>query len=204
MLSGTFPGMHPRALEPAKIAKIPVIIKNTFRPEVEGTRISKEAIVKPNEITKAITSLNGLAMLTVSGLNMVGNPGTAGEMFNMLGRNNINIVMISQSISEANITFLIKHEDLRKALSVLQVSLLGKSAVTDITSDDEVSVISIVGAGMKGTHGVAARLFGAIARGNMNVKMIAQGSSEQNISFVVDESNSKNAIKVIHKEFKMD
>lgn len=197
-------GMHPRALEPAKIAKIPVIIKNTFRPEVEGTRISKEAIVKPNEITKAITSLNGLAMLTVSGLNMVGNPGTAGEMFNMLGRNNINIVMISQSISEANITFLIKHEDLRKALSVLQVSLLGKSAVTDITSDDEVSVISIVGAGMKGTHGVAARLFGAIARGNMNVKMIAQGSSEQNISFVVDESNSKNAIKVIHKEFKMD
>ena len=197
-------GMHARALEPAKIANIPVRIKNTFRPDVEGTLINDQVIVKPEEITKAVTSLNGLAMITIAGMNMVGNPGTAGEIFSMLGRNKVNIIMISQSISEANITFLIKHDDLRKAVSVLQVSLLGKSSVTDITSDDEVCVISIVGAGMKGTSGVAAKLFTAISGVNINVKMIAQGSSEQNISFVVQESDSLLAIEAIHKEFNMD
>lgn len=197
-------GMHARALEPAKTANIPVRIKNTFRPDVSGTLINDQIIVKPEEITKAVASLNGLAMITVAGMNMVGNPGTAGEMFGMLGRNKINIIMISQSISEANITFLIRHEDLRKAVSVLQVSLLGKSGVTNVTSDDEVCVISIVGAGMKGTSGVAAKLFNAISKVDINVQMIAQGSSEQNISFVVHESDSKAAIEAIHKEFNMD
>ena len=196
-------GMHPRALEPARTANIPVRIKNTFNPEAEGTLINKDIIVKPNEITKAVTSIDELAMITLSGMNMIGNPGTAGEIFGVLGRNNVNIIMISQSISEANITFLIKNNDVRKAVSVLQVSLLGKSTVTNISSDDSVSVISIVGAGMKGTQGVAARLFGTISRENMNVKMIAQGSSEQNISFVVDQSNTVKAIKAIHKEFNM-
>ncbi|MAM41857.1 MAG: aspartate kinase [Thaumarchaeota archaeon] len=197
-------GMHPRALDPARTANIPVRIKNTFNPEAEGTLINKDIIVKTNEVTKAVTSINELAMITLSGMNMVGNPGTAGEIFGVLGRNNVNIIMISQSISEANITFLIKNNDVRKAVSVLQVSLLGKSTVTNISSDDSVSVISIVGAGMKGTRGVAARLFGAISRENMNVKMIAQGSSEQNISFVVDQSNTVKAIKAIHKEFNMN
>jgi len=197
-------GMHPRALDPARTANIPVRIKNTFNPEAEGTLINKDIIVKTNEITKAVTSIDELAMVTLSGMNMVGNPGTAGEIFGVLGRNNVNIIMISQSISEANITFLIKNNDVRKAVSVLQVSLLGKSTVTNISSDDSVSVISIVGAGMKGTRGVAARLFGAISRENMNVKMIAQGSSEQNISFVVDQSNTVKAIKAIHKEFNMN
>jgi len=197
-------GMHPRALDPARTANIPVRIKNTFNPEAEGTLINKDIIVKTNEITKAVTSIDELAMITLSGMNMVGNPGTAGEIFGVLGRNNVNIIMISQSISEANITFLIKNNDVRKAVSVLQVSLLGKSTVTNISSDDSVSVISIVGAGMKGTRGVAARLFGAISRENMNVKMIAQGSSEQNISFVVDQSNTVKAIKAIHKEFNMN
>tara|TARA_B100000029_G_scaffold501768_1_gene575800 strand:- start:3724 stop:5112 length:1389 start_codon:yes stop_codon:yes gene_type:complete len=197
-------GMHARALEPAKDANIPVRIKNTFKPEVDGTLINDEVIVKPDEITKAVASLNGLAMITIAGMNMVGNPGTAGEIFSMLGRNKINIIMISQSISEANITFLIKRENLRKAVSVLQVSLLGKSSVTDVTSDDEVCVVSIVGAGMKGTSGVAAKLFSAISEVNINVKMIAQGSSEQNISFVVQETDLKQTIEAIHKEFKMD
>ena len=197
-------GMHARALEPAKAANIPVRIKNTFRPDGDGTLINDDVIVKPEEITKAVASLNGLAMITIAGMNMVGNPGTAGEIFSMLGRNKINIIMISQSISEANITFLIKRENLRKAVSVLQVSLLGKSSVTDVTSDDEVCVVSIVGAGMKGTSGVAAKLFSAISGVNVNVKMIAQGSSEQNISFVVQESDLKQTIEAIHKEFKMD
>ena len=73
-------GMHARALEPAKTANIPVRIKNTFRPDVSGTLINDQIIVKPEEITKAVASLNGLAMITVAGMNMVGNPGTAGEM----------------------------------------------------------------------------------------------------------------------------
>lgn len=197
-------GMHPRALEPAKIAKIPVRIKNTFDPEGPSTLINEEVNVKEDEITKAITIINHLAMVTVSGMNMVGNTGTAGEIFGILGRNNVNIIMISQSISEANITFLIKQNELQKALSVLQVGLLGKSRVNNIQSDDEVAVIGIIGAGMKGTHGVAAKLFSAMSSENINVKMIAQGSSEQNISFVVKEVDCKVATEAIHKKFNMD
>ena len=197
-------GMHPRALEPAKIAKIPVRIKNTFDPEGPSTLINEEVNVKEDEITKAITIINHLAMVTVSGMNMVGNTGTAGEIFGILGRNNVNIIMISQSISEANITFLIKQNELQKAVSVLQVGLLGKSSVNNIHSDDEVAVIGIIGAGMKGTHGVAAKLFSAMSSENINVKMIAQGSSEQNISFVVKEVDCKVATEAIHKKFNMD
>jgi len=197
-------GMHPRALEPAKLANIPVRIKNTFDPEGPSTLINEEVNVKKDEITKAITIINNLAMVTVSGMNMVGNIGTAGEIFGILGRNNVNIIMISQSISEANITFLIKQNELQKAVSVLQVGLLGKSSVNNIHSDDEVAVIGIIGAGMKGTHGVATKLFSAISSKNINVKMIAQGSSEQNISFVVKESDCKLATEAIHKQFNMD
>ena len=197
-------GMHPRALEPAKLANIPIRIKNTFNPEGPSTLINEEVNVNKDEIAKAITVINQLAMVTVSGMNMVGNIGTAGEIFAILGRNNVNIIMISQSISEANITFLIKQNELQKAVSVLQVGLLGKSSVNNIHSDDEVAVIGIIGAGMRGTHGVAAKLFSAISSKNINVKMIAQGSSEQNISFVVKESDCKVATEAIHKQFNMN
>ena len=196
-------GMHPRALEPAKDGSIPVRIKNSFNPQAEGTLISKELRIHTGEVAKAIASINDLAMISLSGMSMVGKPGMAGEIFGILARGKVNIIMISQSISESNITLMVRKSQLPKALSSLQLALLGKGTVREITFEDDVSVMSIVGAGMKGAPGVAAKLFGVVAEHDINVRMIAQGSSELNISFVVKERDSAEATRIIHERFNM-
>jgi len=196
-------GMHPRALEPAKDGSIPVRIKNSFNSEAEGTLISKELYIHTGEVAKAIASINDLAMISLSGMSMVGKSGMAGEIFGVLARAKVNIIMISQSISESNITLMVRKSQLPKALSSLELALLGKGTVREITFEDDVSVISIVGAGMKGAPGVAAKLFGAVAEHDINVRMIAQGSSELNISFVVKEKDSAEATRIIHERFNM-
>jgi aspartate kinase len=195
--------MHPRALEPAKERGILVRIKNTFNPNSNGTLISKDVKVKKGEIVKGIAAIKDVALINISGMSMAGMPGTAGRVFDVLGKNGINIIMISQSISESNISFLVRRNQLHKALNILEIGLLGRSSVRDVTFEDDVSAVAIIGAGMKGTPGVASRLFGAVAKKHINVRMIAQGSSELNISFVVSELDCDEVVRTIHDEFKL-
>lgn len=195
--------MHPRALEPAKERGILVRIKNTFNPNSDGTLISKDVKVKKGEIVKGIAAIKDVALINISGMSMAGMPGTAGRVFDVLGKNGVNIIMISQSISESNISFLVRRNQLHKALNILEIGLLGRSSVRDVTFEDDVSAVAIIGAGMKGTPGVASRLFGAVAKKHINVRMIAQGSSELNISFVVSESDCDEVVRTIHDEFKL-
>jgi len=196
--------MHPRALEPAMEENIPVRIRNTFNPENPGTLLVKEQRIKLGEIVKAITMIKSVALVNVSGAGMVGAPGTAAKVFDALGRNNINILMISQSVSEANISFVIKRNLLEKAVSTLEIALLGRGLIREVTTEDDVCVVAVVGAGMKGTPGVASRIFTAIAKKGINVRMIAQGSSELNISFVVKETDGEEAVRAVHEEFELD
>ena len=196
--------MHPRALEPAIEENIPVRIRNTFNPENPGTLLVKEQRIKLGEIVKAVTLIKSVALVNVSGAGMVGAPGTAAKVFDALGRNNINILMISQSVSEANISFVIKRSLLEKAVSTLEIALLGKGLIREVTTEDDICVVAVVGAGMKGTPGVASRIFTAIAKKGINVRMIAQGSSELNISFVVKETDGEEAVRAIHEEFELD
>jgi len=195
--------MHPRALEPAMEKEIPVRIRNTFNLQNPGTLIVKEQKIKPKDVVKGITLIKNLALVNVSGAGMVGTPGTAAKVFDILGKNNINVLMISQSASEANISFILQREVLEKAVSTLEITLLGRSLIREVTAEDDVCVIAVVGAGMKGTPGVAARIFGAVARGGVNMRMIAQGSSELNISFVVKETDGEKAVRAIHEEFRL-
>jgi aspartate kinase len=195
--------MHPRALEPAMEKEIPVRIRNTFNLQNAGTLIVKEQKIKPKDVVKGITLIKNLALVNVSGAGMVGTPGTAAKVFDILGKNNINVLMISQSASEANISFILQREVLEKAVSTLEITLLGRSLIREVTAEDDVCVIAVVGAGMKGTPGVAARIFGAVARGGVNMRMIAQGSSELNISFVVKETDGEKAVRAIHEEFRL-
>ncbi|MCK5562918.1 aspartate kinase, partial [Candidatus Bathyarchaeota archaeon] len=195
--------MHPRALEPAMEKNIPVRIRNTFNPEKPGTLIVKEQKIKPKDIVKAITLIKGLALVNISGAGMIGTPGTAAKVFDILGKNNINVLMISQSASEANISFVLQREVLEKAVSTLEIVLLGRGLIRKVTAEDDVCVIAVVGAAMRGTLGVAARVFGAVAGRGVNVHMIAQGSSELNISFVVKEVDGEKAVRAIHEEFKL-
>jgi len=195
--------MHPRALEPTMEENIPVRIRNTFNPRNPGTLIVKEQKIKPKDIVKAVTLVKDAALITVSGSGMVGTPGTAAKVFDLLGRNNINILMISQSVSEANISFIIKRKQLRRAISALEAALLGKGIVKEITAEGDVCIVAAVGAGMRGTPGVAAKVFQAVAQRGINIRMIAQGSSELNISFVVKETDGVEAVKALHEEFRL-
>jgi aspartate kinase len=196
--------MHPRALEPVIKESIPARIRNVFHPENSGTLISNVQTAKRADVVKAIALIRDVAMINISGAGMVGAPGSYARVFDVLGKNNINIMMISTAVSEANISLVIRRNLLGRALSTLEIALLGKGLVGEITAEDDVCVIAVMGANMKGTLGVASRLFTAVARKRINIIMIAQGSSELNISFVAKEKDGEAAVRAIHEEFKLD
>lgn len=193
--------MHPKALEPAAERGIPVKVKNSFNPSNPGTSIVKELYAKSKGIVKAVTLVRDSSLITVSGGGMVGAPGIAAKVFGILGEENVNVIMISQGSSEATISFMVPRKSLAKAVNALELALLGTNMVKDIASESNVCVVAAVGAGMKGTPGVAARVFQAVAKQGINVRMIAQGSSELNISFVVKEEDGEEAVKALHREF---
>jgi len=195
--------MHPRALEPAMAEGIPVRIRNAFKPEAPGTLITSAKRVRTEGVVKALTLFRNVALVTVSGFGMVGTPGTAAKVFDVLGKSNVNILMISQSSSEANISLIVPRELLGRAVNALETALLGGNLIRGIEMEEDVCVIAAVGAGMRGTPGVAAKLFNAIAQKGINVRMIAQGSSELNISFAVKEADGEEAVRALHQEFKL-
>jgi aspartate kinase len=195
--------MHPRALEPAAKIGLPVRVKNSFNPNGPDTLIFQDQRIKHVHIVKAVTSVKQASMVTVSGEGMHGEPGTAAKVLDALGKNGVNVLMISQSSSEASISLIVARSDLETAITALRESLLKESMFKEITSDAEVSIVAAVGAGMRGAPGIAARLFRAVADKGVNVKMIAQGSSELNISFVVREDDVLKAVHALHEEFRL-
>src|SRR3990172_1844589 len=195
--------MHPRALEPAMEYKIPVRVKNTFNMTSQGTLISQRKSIAKGEIVKSVATIRNVSLINIGGAGMVGRPGIAAKIFDILSRAGINILMISQSVSEANISMIVRKDHLEKAVNTLEISLLGKGVADQVNAEDDVGVVAVIGAGMSGTPGVAARVFKAIADKGINVRMIAQGSSELDISFVVKEDDCEEAVKTIHNEFNL-
>ena len=196
--------MHPRALEPVIKKNIPVRIRSVFHPDNDGTLITKEPEIKSTDVVKAVAMIKDVAMLNVSGGGMVGAPGSYAKVLEVLGKNDINVMMVSTAVSEANMSLVVRRGLLGRALSTLEIALLGRGLVSEITAEDDVCVIAAMGANMKGTLGVASRIFTAMAQKGINIRMIAQGSSELNISFVVKEEDGEAAVQAIHKEFKLD
>jgi aspartate kinase len=197
--------MHPRALEPVIKANIPVRIRSVFNPENKGTLITKDPDPNVAEVVKAVAMIKDVAMVNVNGAAMVGAPGSYARVFDVLGKNNINVMMISTAASEANISMIIKRGLLGRAISNLEIVLLDRSGlVNEISAEDDVAVIAVMGANMKGTLGVASKIFNTVAKKGINIRMIAQGSSELNISFVVKEKDSTSVVKAIHKDFNLD
>jgi len=199
--------MHPRALEPVIKKNIPVRIRSVFHPDNDGTLITKEPEIKSTkstEVVKAVAMIKDVAMLNVSGGSMVGAPGSYAKVLEVLGKNDINVMMVSTAVSEANMSLVVRRDLLGRALSTLEIALLGRGLVSEITAEDDVCVIAAMGANMKGTLGVASRIFTVMAQKGINIRMIAQGSSELNISFVVKEKDGIAAVRAIHEEFKLD
>jgi aspartate kinase len=197
--------MHPRALGPVIKENIPVRIRSVFHPENPGTLITKEPNAKVTEAVKAVAMIKDVAMLNVNGAGMVGAPGSYAKVFDVLGKNSINVMMISTAASEANISMIIRRGVLGRAVSNLEIALLERGGiVSEVTTEDDVAVIAVMGANMKGTLGVASKIFSTVAKKGINIRMIAQGSSELNISFVVKEKDGAAVVRAIHEEFKLD
>ncbi len=193
--------MHPRALEPIIDSKIAVRIRNANNIEHPGTLITQRpSLTASNKIVKSITAIRNTALIDVSGGGLIGTPGTAAKIFDSLAKNQVNIMMISQTPSESSITMLVKRQDMDKAIITLELNFLGK-LIKRIDVSENVAVIAVVGLGMRGIKGVAAKTFGAIAKKNINVIMITQGSSELNLAFVIEDKNCEEAVNALHKEF---
>jgi len=194
--------MHPRALEPAMKENIPVRIRNVFNPSNPGTLISSTTTARSTDVVKAVALIKDVALINISGAGMVGAPGSYAKVFDVLGKNGINVMMVSVAVSAASISLIVRRSLMARAVSTLEIALLGKM-VSQVSAEDDICVIAVMGANMQGTLGVASRIFTAVAKSGINIRMIAQGSSELNISFVVKEKDGEQVVRAIHDEFKL-
>ena len=193
--------IHPKTIEPAIQRNIPVRVKNTINPDHPGTLIVRDH-EEIKDIVKALAIIENVALINVGGAGMAGVPGVAARVFTTLADADVNIIMISQGSSEANISLVIDCLHLNKALSVLKSEFI-ENVVKNITYDEDICGIAVVGAGMAGTPGVAGRIFSALGKVGANIRMISQGSSEVNVSFVVNKKDARIAMKALHDEFKL-
>ncbi|MBD3202991.1 aspartate kinase [Candidatus Woesearchaeota archaeon] len=192
---------HPIAIHPLRKKEIPSFIKNVYEFDDPGTRVIKENR-KNGTTVKAITYIKNTSIVSVEGKGMLTIPQIAGRVFSCLG--DLNILMISQSSSEQNICFVVRKDDAVKAIRRLKTEFeleLIKNQINSINSENSLAVLSVVGSGMQKTPGVSGKVFKALGDEDINIKLIVQGSSELNISFVVDSSFLKKSVNAIHERF---
>ncbi len=195
--------LHPAAIVPAVEAGVPFRIMNSFNPDHAGTVLTREP-ERTLHAVKAVTAIHDLALVTVQGVGMTGVVGAAARVFNAVAQAQVNVLMISQASSESNICFVIPGSDLAKADTALRRQLVEQHALSEVdavVSRTPVAIVTVVGAGMAGTPGVAGRLFSCMGAEGINVIAIAQGSTELSISFVVDDGKSLDAVRAAHREF---
>jgi aspartokinase/homoserine dehydrogenase 1 len=194
--------VHPQTMAPAFAKQIPIWIRNTFAPEKPGTCI--DARTDTRVPVKGITTFTGLALLNLEGAGMLGVPGTAERTFAALKRAGVNVVMISQGSSEHSICCVVQERDADRARTSLQEAFareLTAGQIADVVVTLGIAALAIVGDGMAGVPGVAARLFSALARARINVRAIAQGSSERNISVAISTADATRALRAVHAGF---
>ena len=194
--------LHPRTIRPVVERGIPLWVKNTFNPTCPGTRIVREPESTPGTV-KAVTAITGLSMVTVEGRGMMGVPGIAARTFAAVASQGASVLMISQASSEQSISFVIPTAAAPPVIAAIEAEMaleLARRDVDRVWSMDEVVIVTAVGTGMRGTPGVAARIFGALALGDINVIAIAQGSSECSVSLVVGAEIAREAVQRIHEE----
>jgi aspartate kinase len=198
--------LHHKTIIPVMSAGIPLRILNSFTPESGGTRVSVQGRPAPQGV-KAITSIRDVSLVTIAGRGMQGIPGIAARAFGAVASERANVLMISQASSENNICLVVRADDATRVVRALRAALefdIMKGHIEDVTEDDSIAVIAAIGDKMKGVPGIAARVFGALGEAAVNVIAISQGSSELNISFVVEERQAADAVRVVHRAFRLE
>jgi bifunctional aspartokinase / homoserine dehydrogenase 1 len=196
--------IYPPTILPVFQKGIPIVIKNTFNPSAPGTLINNEKETDSNRQIKGISSIKGVSLLTVQGIGMVGVTGISMRLFSSLAARDVNVILISQASSENSISIVIDSEQTKIARLAIEQEFkreISHKQINNITIDDEMAVVAIVGENMKHTTGISGQLFNSVGKNGVNVYAIAQGASELNISFVIKEKNIRKALNVIHEAF---
>jgi aspartokinase/homoserine dehydrogenase 1 len=194
--------IYPPTLQPLMKEDIPVWIKNTFEPDDEGTVI--QATHRGGEIITGISSINKLALLLLEGSGMIGIPGFSKRLFETLAANSINVILITQASSEHSICVGVEEPLAEKAKAIVDAAFsaeIERGKVNPLNIERELSIVALVGDKMKSHPGISGRMFSTLGRNGVNVRAIAQGSSERNISAVIATADIKKALNVLHEEF---
>jgi bifunctional aspartokinase / homoserine dehydrogenase 1 len=197
--------LHPNTLRPVTAAGVPVWIRNSFAPEKPGTKITAYGMPTGGGV-KALTAIRDVTLITVGGPGIVGLPDVLARSFAATAATRTNVFLVSQSSSQNDICFVISSADEKRALAALREAFapeIDEQTVEHVTANQDIAIVAVVGENMRGTPGVAGRTFTALGRESVNIMAIAQGSSEYNISLVVQESAIERALTALHTEFRL-
>ncbi len=197
--------LHPKTLRPVAEAGIPVWIRNSFEPDKSGTRITQSGRPTNNGV-RGITAIGNVSLITVGGFGIVGVIGVAAKTFQAVAGVRANVLLISQSSSENDICFIVDSADAARTLKALRNAFAADIVhhdVEHINVNSEIAIVAVVGDRMRGTPGIAGRTFAALGRRDINIIAIAQGSSEYNVSFVVEAKAMRDAVAAVHEEFNL-
>ena len=196
--------LYPPTVQPVLDLGIPIHIKNTMQPEASGTIITNENTYGNSTTAKGISNISDIALLTLQGNGMVGIPGFSKRLFETLAQEKINVILITQASSEHSICFGIDEKDAEKAEKAINVSFeneISLHKIDPIIVEKDLSIVALIGDNMKNHQGISGRMFSALGKNNINIRAIAQGASEKNISTVIAQKDVKKALNTIHERF---
>ena len=193
--------VYPPTIHPARTGHIPLVIRNTFHPERSGTRVANNTPAGDSAV-RGIASIHDVALMRLEGDGMLGVPGVARRLFEALGRENVNVVLITQGSSEHSICFAVSPDDVARARESVEEEFVFErrgEAIDPLVVERDLSVIAVVGAAMRERPGIAGRVFSVLGSEGVNVRAIAQGSSELNISLVISRDDETRALRAMHR-----
>ncbi len=196
--------LYAPSVQPAFEKNIPLYVKNTFDPTAEGTYISSSELITEQDTVMGISHLSSISLITVEGADLIGQMGFTTRFFETLSTHHINVILITQASSEYSLCIAIDTADADKAQRALNQRFeleISTGRMKPVRIESGLSIVALVGEHMKSHTGVSGKLFSSLGANNINIIAIAQGSSERNISFVIDEKNVKKALNTIHERF---
>ncbi len=195
--------LYPPTIQPVLRKNIPILIKNTFEPEAEGTRISNQNSSGTNPV-KGISHIDKISLITLEGSGMIGVAGSSKRLFEVLSHENINVIFITQASSEHSICIGILDSDAEKAEKAINKAFeieIAQNKIDSCIVEKNLCIIALVGENMKNHQGLSGRMFSTLGKNNVNIRAIAQGASERNISAVINERDVKKALNALHENF---